>query len=184
MSLSPAFLDELRARTLLSALIGRTVKLSGPGASGRRCCPFHNEKTPSFYVNDDKGFYHCFGCSAHGDAIRWLTDQRGLPFMDAVKELAAGRRAWTCPRPTARRAEKAERAAGLHEVMAEAAATGSPSSSAASTAREARAYLDKRGIRDATAQRFGFGFAPDIARQAARPRSATSATTSWSRPAC
>ena len=88
MTLSPAFLDELRARTQLSALIGRSVKLTKAGREFKACCPFHNEKTPSFYVNDDKGFYHCFGCSAHGDAIRFLTDARGLPFMDAVKELA------------------------------------------------------------------------------------------------
>ncbi|NWP89527.1 DNA primase, partial [Escherichia coli] len=67
MSLTPAFLDELRARTLLSGLIAKTVKLQKAGREFRACCPFHNEKTPSFYVNDDKGFYHCFGCGAHGD---------------------------------------------------------------------------------------------------------------------
>ena len=88
MTLSPAFLDEVRARTSLSAVIGRSVKLTKAGREFKACCPFHNEKTPSFYVNDDKGFYHCFGCQAHGDAIRFLTDARGLPFMDAVKELA------------------------------------------------------------------------------------------------
>ena len=99
MTLTPQFLDELRHRTLLSALIGRTTKLQKAGREFRACCPFHNEKSPSFYVNDDKGFYHCFGCGAHGDAIRWLTDNRGLPFMDAVKELvqAAGME----PRPNA-----------------------------------------------------------------------------------
>ena len=89
MTLSPAWLDELRARTMLSALVGRTVKITKAGREFKGCCPFHNEKTPSFYVNDEKGFYHCFGCGAHGDVIRWMTDQRGLAFMDAVKELAA-----------------------------------------------------------------------------------------------
>ena len=89
MALSPQWLDELRMRTTLSAVIGRTLRLTKAGREFKACCPFHNEKTPSFYVNDEKGFYHCFGCEAHGDAIRWLTDQRGLPFMDAVKELAA-----------------------------------------------------------------------------------------------
>ena len=88
MTLTPQFLDELRARTLLSALVGKTTKLQKAGREFKGCCPFHNEKTPSFYVNDDKAFYHCFGCGAHGDAIRWMTDQRGLPFIDAVKELA------------------------------------------------------------------------------------------------
>src|SRR3546814_2346776 len=91
MSLSAAFLDELRARTLLSALVAKSVKLQKAGREFKGCCPFHNEKTPSFYINDDKAFYHCFGCGAHGDAIRWMTDQRGLPFIDAVKELAQAR---------------------------------------------------------------------------------------------
>ena len=70
MTLSPAWLDELRARTVLSAVIAPTVKLIRAGREWKACCPFHNEKTPSFTVNDDKGFYHCFGCGAHGDAIR------------------------------------------------------------------------------------------------------------------
>ena len=77
MSLSPQFLDELHARTSLSALIGRTVKLSRAGREWKACCPFHKEKTPSFTINDEKGFYHCFGCGAHGNAIRFLTDEQG-----------------------------------------------------------------------------------------------------------
>ncbi len=88
MILSPAWLDELRARTTLSAVIAPSVKLIKAGREFKACCPFHQEKTPSFTVNDEKGFYHCFGCGAHGDAIRFLTDARGLPFMDAVRELA------------------------------------------------------------------------------------------------
>src|SRR3546814_13334975 len=89
MALSPQWLDKLRSRVTLSTLIGRTVKITRAGREYKACCPFHNEKTPSFTINDEKGFYHCFGCSAHGDAIRWMTDQRGLSFMEAVKELAA-----------------------------------------------------------------------------------------------
>jgi DNA primase len=120
MSLTPQFLDELRARTLLSTLIGRTVKVTKAGREFKACCPFHNEKTPSFTINDEKGFYHCFGCGAHGDAIRWMTDQRGLPFMDAVKELAsvAG---MDVPAPDPRAAEKAERGNALYDVMTAAA---------------------------------------------------------------
>ena len=87
--LSPAWLDELRSRVTLSSVIMRTTKLQKAGREWKACCPFHNEKTPSFTVSDEKGFYHCFGCGAHGDAIRWMTDQRGLSFMDAVKELAS-----------------------------------------------------------------------------------------------
>ena len=78
MTLSTAWLDELRARTVLSAVISPSVKLLRAGREWKACCPFHNEKTPSFTVNDDKGFYHCFGCGAHGDAIRFLTDHRRI----------------------------------------------------------------------------------------------------------
>ena len=111
MTLSPAFLDELRARTSLSGLVGKSVKLQRAGREWKACCPFHKEKTPSFYVNDEKSFYHCFGCQAHGDAIRWLTDARGLSFMDAVKELAdaAG---MEVPAPDPRAQARAERASG------------------------------------------------------------------------
>src|SRR6188472_257464 len=119
MSLSPAWLDELRARTLLSSVIAPSVKLIRAGREFKACCPFHNEKTPSFTVNDEKGFYHCFGCGAHGDVIRWMTDQRGLSFMDAVKELASEAR-MEVPRADPREAEQAERRAGLHDVMASA----------------------------------------------------------------
>jgi len=159
LSLTPAFLDELRARTLLSALIAKTTKLQKAGREFRACCPFHNEKTPSFYVNDDKGFYHCFGCGAHGDAIRWMTDQRGLPFIDAVKELvqAAG---MEMPEQDRRAAEKAERAKGLHEAMADASAWFVEKLNGIEGA-EARAVLKKRGIAEDVARAFGLGFAPD-----------------------
>ena len=120
MTLSPQFLDEVRARTSLSALVGRTVKLSRAGREHKGCCPFHQEKTPSFYVNDEKGFYHCFGCSAHGDAIRFLTDAGGLPFIDAVKELAAAA-GLDMPAPDPRAAQREERDRGPHAVVARAA---------------------------------------------------------------
>ena len=159
MSLSPNFLDELRARTVLSALVGKTTKLHKAGNEWRACCPFHSEKSPSFYVNDDKGFYYCFGCSAHGDAIAWVTDQRGLPFMDAVKELAqtAG---LEMPAIKPRAAERAEAAKGLHEACADAATwfTDQLDGLAGATARD---VLSKRGIRPEIAREFGLGFAPD-----------------------
>jgi DNA primase len=159
VTLSPAFLDELRARTTLSGLVGRTVKLTRAGREFKACCPFHNEKTASFYVNDEKGFYHCFGCQAHGDAIRWLTDQRGLAFMDAVKELAdaAG---MEVPAPDPRAQERNERAAGLYEVM-EAAAAWFVAQLDVGEGAAARDYLQQRNVGAETRQRFGFGLAPD-----------------------
>lgn len=159
MALSPQWLDELRSRITLSGVIGRTTRLSKAGREWKACCPFHNEKTPSFTVNDEKGFYHCFGCGAHGDAIRWLTDQRGMPFMDAVKELAA-EAGMEVPAPDPHMARAAEQRASLHDVMAAAQAwfvdnLGGPAGA------EARAYLERRGIPQDAIREFGFGYAPD-----------------------
>ena len=158
MALSPQWLDELRMRTTLSAVIGRTVRLTKAGREFKACCPFHNEKTPSFYVNDEKGFYHCFGCEAHGDAIRWLTDQRGMPFMDAVKELAA-EAGMEVPAPDPRSAERAEKRASLHDVTS-AAQQWFVDRLSSSEGAEAQAYLKNRGFSDRVVREFGFGFAP------------------------
>jgi DNA primase len=159
MSLTPQWLDELRARTTLSALIGRSIKVTKAGREYKACCPFHNEKTPSFTINDEKGFYHCFGCSAHGDAIRWMTDQRGLSFMDAVKELAdaAG---MDVPAADPQAAKQAEARAGLHDVMA-AAQDWFVAQLQGLDGAIARDYLAKRGLSAAIIKEFGFGFAPD-----------------------
>ena len=159
MTLSPAWLDELRARTVLSAVIAPTVKLIRAGREWKACCPFHNEKTPSFTVNDDKGFYHCFGCGAHGDAIRFLTDQRGMPFMDAVKELAA-KAGMDVPAPDPKAKERADRTATLTDVMGEVARWYRDQLNGLGGS-EARDYLKRRGIDAATIERFGLGFAPD-----------------------
>jgi DNA primase len=159
MSLTPQWLDELRARTTLSTLIGKTIKVQKAGREYKACCPFHNEKTPSFTINDDKGFYHCFGCGAHGDAIRWMTDQRGLPFLDAVKELAAAA-GMDVPAPDPRAARRAEIAQSLHDVTG-AAQDWFVAQLDGLEGAEARTYLMKRGITESTRRTFGFGFAPD-----------------------
>src|SRR5437868_2654687 len=159
MTLSTAFLDELRARTVLSAIIAPSVKLLRAGREWKACCPFHNEKTPSFTVNDDKGFYHCFGCGAHGDAIRFLTDQRGMPFMDAVKDLAA-KAGLDVPAPDPQAAERAERTSSLTDVMGEVAKYYAAQLNGIAGA-EARDYLKRREIDRAAIARFGLGLAPD-----------------------
>ncbi len=159
MTLTPQWLDELRSRVTLSTLIGRTVKVIRAGREYKACCPFHNEKTPSFTINDEKGFYHCFGCSAHGDAIRWMTDQRGLSFMDAVKELAA-EAGMEVPAPDPRAAKKAEEQASLRDVT-QAAADWFTQQLGSSNGAPAREYLAKRSISEATRKAFGFGLAPE-----------------------
>ena len=163
MTLTPQWLDELRARVTLSSVISRTTRLTKAGHEFKACCPFHNEKSPSFTVNDQKGFYHCFGCGAHGDVIRWMTDQRGLSFMDAVKELAA-EAGLDVPAPDPRAAKKAEQQAGLHEVL-EAAQNWYRAQLETPDGAKARAYLASRRFDALTMERFGFGYAP-AARQA------------------
>ena len=159
MTLTPAFLDELRVRTTLSAIIAPSVKLTKAGREFKACCPFHQEKSPSFTVNDEKGFYHCFGCGAHGDAIRFLTDSRGMQFIDAVKELA-GKAGMDVPAQDLKSREKHERSAGLHDVMA-AAQGWFAEQLAGIDGAGARDYLKGRGIDAAAVQRFGIGYAPD-----------------------
>src|SRR5579875_2934929 len=87
MALPASFLDELRVRTPIAVVVGRRVKLARSGRQWKGCCPFHGEKTPSFFVFDDH--YHCFGCGAHGDAIGFVMQSQGAGFMEAVEQLAA-----------------------------------------------------------------------------------------------
>ncbi len=146
-------------RTTLSSVIGKHTKLQKAGREWKACCPFHKEKTPSFTVNDEKGFYHCFGCGAHGDAIRYLTETRGLPFIDAVKELADGA-GMQVPAPDPQMRERQEKSASLRDVM-EAAASWYIEQLRSPAGAETRAYLEERGISAATQQAFALGFAPD-----------------------
>ena len=88
MAVPPEFIEDLRQRVPLSDIIGKRVKLTRKGRRFSGLCPFHSEKTPSFSVVDDDGFYHCFGCGAHGDAISFLRETDGLEFMEAVERLA------------------------------------------------------------------------------------------------
>ncbi len=120
MALPPAFLDELRARTPMAALVGRKVKLARSGKSWKGCCPFHGEKTPSFYVYDDG--YHCFGCGAHGDAIGFVMNTEGAGFVEAVERLA-GEAGLEVPRPSAAAVEAERERLDLAGVLDLAAAS-------------------------------------------------------------
>ncbi|MDG2002629.1 MAG: DNA primase [Novosphingobium sp.] len=156
--LSPQWLDELRSRITLSGVISRSTRLTKAGREFKACCPFHNEKTPSFTVNDEKGFYHCFGCGAHGDAIRWMTDQRGLSFIDAVKELAV-EAGMEVPAPDPQAAQRAEKRDTLFDVV-NAAQDWFVQNLRGADGSAARDYLDSRGIGAETITQFGFGLAP------------------------
>jgi DNA primase len=156
MSLSPQFLDEIRARTTLSVLIGRSVKLIKSGREHKACCPFHSEKTPSFIVSDDKGFFHCFGCGAHGDVIRWMTDHQGLAFIDAVKELAAAA-GMEIPAASPAAAARAARIEGIRPALS---ACAHYFSDAIVAHRAAGEYLQDRGITPDMIDHFQLGYAP------------------------
>ena len=118
MNFSAQFLDEIRDRVPLSDVIGRHVALKRRGREHVGLCPFHKEKTPSFTVNEDKGFYHCFGCGAHGDVIAFEMQQGGLPFPEAVERLA-GLAGLAMPKPdpeAASRARETDRLIEVHEA--------------------------------------------------------------------
>ncbi|MDN3566928.1 DNA primase [Paeniroseomonas aquatica] len=154
MALPPAFLDELRARTPLHGLIGRKTRLVRNGRQWKGCCPFHNEKTPSFYVYDDH--FHCFGCGAHGDAISFVMQTEGAAFPEAVERLA-GEAGLEVPRATPQAAERERRAKDLHGVCA-AAEAAFRRRLTLPEGREALAYLRRRGLSEATIARFGLGW--------------------------
>jgi DNA primase len=170
MTITPQWKDELRARITLSSVIMRTTKLTRAGREWKACCPFHDEKTPSFYVNDQKGFYHCFGCGAHGDVISWMVEQRGLSFIDACKELAS-EAGMEVPAPDPVAAKRAEKRAELVDVTTEAQQFFYDTLRGAE-GRKVMQYLTARGLKPETLNEFGFGYAPDSkqALPAALPR--------------
>jgi len=159
MALPPGFLEELRSRIPLSGLVGRKVKLARRGREFVGLCPFHHEKTPSFYVVEDKSFFHCFGCGAHGDAIGFLMRADNLDFIEAVEQLA-GEAGLTVPQASAQERELALRQKTLLEVT-EAAARFYESCLWAASGDRAREYLQRRGLDEETIRRFRLGWAPD-----------------------
>ena len=165
MAFPPGFLDELRGRVSLAELVGRRVRLVRRGREHSGLCPFHNEKTPSFYVVEDKGFFHCFGCGAHGDAIGFVMRADNLDFIEAVERLA-GEAGIAVPQQTPQERERAQRQKTLLEALAAAAAFYEAQLWGPEGAR-ARDYLTRRGLDEETIRRFRLGWAPED-RQALR----------------
>jgi len=159
MSLPKAFLDEIRARIPLSDIIGKRMKLTRAGREFKGCCPFHKEKTPSFYVNDQKSFYHCFGCGAHGDSIRFLMDHDNLKFMEAVEQLA-GVAGMQVPKPTPEDAQKFKQQMSLYDMM-EAASKWYEAQLYKPENKKILQYLLERGLSAETIKSFRIGFAPE-----------------------
>jgi len=149
------FIQDLLARVDIVDLVGRFVQLRKAGQNFVGLCPFHGEKTPSFTVSRNKQFFHCFGCGAHGSAIGFLMDHRGLAYVEAVREIAQ-QVGLVVPEDSVRDSAAA-RAPGLVEVMREADAFYQT----ALRGSVAVDYLKQRGVTGKTALRFGLGYAPD-----------------------
>ena len=151
--------EEVRARADIVEIIGDIIPLKKSGKDYKACCPFHDEKTPSFYVVPAKGFYKCFGCGESGDVFSFLIKRLGLDFVDAVKH--AAQRAGVEIREVTKGNQEEDPLRHLYEANAFARAFFQDSLWDDRLGQEARAYLENRGIDRETAERFSLGFAPD-----------------------
>src|SRR3982075_4477703 len=158
MRFTPQFLDELRARLPASEVVGRRVKLKRAGREWKGLSPFQQEKSPSFTVNDQKGFYHDFSSGKHGDIISFLMETEGVGFAEAVERLAA-MAGMALPAAAPGAAPPAPRRQALHDVM-ELAAKFFADTLASRNGAKARGYLGDRGISPATQLQFRLGYAP------------------------
>jgi len=164
MSLPPGFLDELRTRVSLAQVVGRKVswdqRKSNQGKGDMwASCPFHQEKSASFHVDDRQGFYYCFGCHAKGDAITFIRETENVGFMEAV-EILARETGLPVPKRDPQAQQKADRRTQLADVMEQAVQFFRLQLKTSSAAR-AREYLSERGLAEATQDRFDIGFATD-----------------------
>src|SRR5207249_4645974 len=153
------FIQTLLSRVDIVDVIDRYVPLKKTGANFSACCPFHNEKTPSFTVTPAKQFYHCFGCGAHGNAIGFQMEYGGMGYIDAIKDLAASV-GMQVPEPRPRSAEeiaREERQTDLYEVMEKALGFYRAELKKSPRAIE---YLKGRGLTGEIAARFRIGYAP------------------------
>ncbi len=161
-----AFMDGLRARLPVSEVVGHYLPVKRHGREYQALCPFHKEKTPSFTVNDEKGFYHCFGCGAHGDAIGFVKEIEGISYREAIEKLAA-KAGMEVPAPTAQEARREHTRRSLQEV-AEAACRWFEARLQSAAGEPARRYLADRGVSQAMCEHFRLGFAPDDRQALAR----------------
>ncbi|NGM52528.1 DNA primase [Caulobacter sp. 602-2] len=159
MRFDDRFLEELKSRLRPSDVVGKTVKLRRQGREYAGLSPFTKEKSPSFFVNDDKGFYHCFSSGKHGDIISFLQETERLTFSEAVERLAA-EAGMSLPEPDARAAQDDRKRAGLGDWM-ELAAAWFEAELRRPVGKDARAYLDRRALPEDQWSRFRIGFAPN-----------------------
>ena len=149
------FIDDLIARADIVEVVGRRVQLKKAGREFKACCPFHDEKTPSFTVSPGKGFYHCFGCGAHGTAIGFLMEFDHMSFVEAIESLA---HTMGVDVPRNEGDKPARRYDELFSLMDTVARHWQACLKSSESAVD---YIKQRGIDGATAKRFGIGYAPD-----------------------
>lgn len=158
MAFPPQFLDDIRTRVALSDIVGRHVRLKHHGNEHTGLCPFHDEKTPSFTVNEGKGFFHCFGCGAHGDVIGFVMRSEGMSFLEAVQQLAneSGLKVPDATPQDTQRNRHIEELLKLNEV----ACHWFENCLRQNIGKPAREYLAQRGLNQESIQGFRLGFAP------------------------
>ena len=159
MRFSPNFLDEIRARVPVSQVVGRKVALKKKGREYAGLSPFKSEKTPSFFVNDQKGFYHCFASGEHGDIFAFLMKTEGLDFPEAVERLAA-EAGVAMPAREERNVEQEDQRDRLYRLL-DASAKFFEDSFRSGIGQGARHYIEKRGLVRETIAAFRLGFAPN-----------------------
>ena len=159
MRFPPVFIERLRSHFLMSEVIGKRLVVKKFGREYKALCPFHSEKSPSFTINDEKGFYHCFGCGAHGDAIEFVRRYEKLSYPETIERLAADA-GIPLPEYSPEVAHKIEQQKLQHDVVEAACLWFEKQLNAAGNV-HALSYLEKRGLKPETIRQFRIGYAPD-----------------------
>ena len=158
MIFPPSFLEQIRLRLTLSNVVGKYVRLQKRGREYVGLCPFHNEKTPSFHVVEEKEFYHCFGCGAHGDVVSFIMHTEGLTFVEAVEKLASDA-GLNIPAPTVEQKKNTHKYFTLYQVC-ELACQFFQKCLYGSDGTQAFSYIQRRKIEKGICAQFRLGYAP------------------------
>ena len=165
-SIPRSFIESLLARADIVQVINQRVPLKKAGNNYKACCPFHDEKTPSFNVSQNKQFYHCFGCGASGDALKFMMDYDGLSFVEAVESLAAQYgmqvpREKVSPAKQKQQQERQQKQRDLYDVMHAVAKFYRHQLRDHVSSEQAKNYLRQRGLSPQIAKEFVIGYAPE-----------------------
>jgi DNA primase len=158
MKLPQSFIEEIKSRLRISEVIGSRLSLKRAGREYHALCPFHKEKTPSFTINDEKGFYHCFGCGAHGDVIGFIKEYERIGYLEAVERLA-GQAGLAMPKLSREAQAREDRVEGLQGVVEACCSWFEQQLEQSAEGEIARKYLRERGLSEETVARFRLGYA-------------------------